>query len=307
LISLEPAPSRTPTTSGSAGSRVHLRTARDRFMLDDMHRMELRADDGTLLRDIDVREPTGTRISSDGSTIAIAYPEEIVVHRADDGRELARLSCKLCLVVMLSENGSRVVGFSRERRRAWDVDGLKLVRDEPLGGVSLTAPKTLSPSGDRMAWCENDGVVVEDLSTGSLTRLALPETPRSTSISPDGTRLVVSTPRELRGLEAAGPRRVWAVPIPLRAGSSRMVADGSSSPSLTRGRRALVGAEANRGVGVARAGAYQVNVLPSLRYRLVLARGRCSAPAGPHAPAESLRRALASGFRLSGVGSVASP
>ena len=256
------------TTSGSAGSRVYLRTARDRFMLDDMHRMELRADDGTLLRTIDV---PGThwdaRIASDGSTIAIAYPEEIVVHRADDGRELARLSCKLCLVVMLSENGSRVVGFSRERRRVWDVDGPKLVRDEPLGGVSLTAPKTLSPSGDRMAWCENDGVVVEDLSTGSLTRLALPETPRSTSISPDGTRMVVSLPASFAVWKLPGLERVWAVPnpssVPAAVGWS---ADGSHRHRRLRGgRRAPAGRAHRRSPGSHRRGSRGSRSFPGQR------------------------------------------
>jgi len=303
-----------PTTSGSAGSRVYLRTARDRFMLDDMHRMELRADDGTLLRTIDV---PGThwdaRTSSDGSTIAIAYPEEIVVHRADDGRELARLSCKLCLVVMLSENGSRVVGFSRELRRVWDVDGPKLVRDEPLGGVSLTAPKTLSPSGDRMAWCENDGVVVEDLSTGSLTRLALPETPRSTSNSPDGARLVVSLPASFAVWKLPGLERVWAVPnpssVPAAVGWS---ADGSIVTVAYEGAGALL-LDGRTGEALARivegragAGASQVNVLPSLRYRLARTGHSWSLFPLPEpdrtAPAESLRRALAEGgFRLRGV------
>jgi hypothetical protein len=170
-------------TSGSAPGSTCVPRATGSSSGSYQRRVELRAEDGTLLRTLDVTGSEETTISRDGSTLAIAYPQEIVVQRADDGRELARTSCKLCLVLLLSENGSRLAGFSRERRRVWDVDGPKLVRDEPLGGVSLTAPKTLSPSGDRMAWCENDGVVLEDLSTGSRTRLALPETPRSTSIS----------------------------------------------------------------------------------------------------------------------------
>jgi serine/threonine protein kinase/WD40 repeat protein len=302
------------STSGSTGSRVYLRAARDRFILwEPLRRVELRAEDGTLLRTLDVPGAQEVTISRDGSTLAIAYPQEIAVQRADDGRELARASCERCLVLLLSENGSRVVGFSRERRRVWDVDGPRLVRDEPLGGASLTAPKTLSPSGDRMAWCENDGVVVEDLSTGSLTRLALLETPRSTSISPDGTRLVVSLPASFAVWKLPGLERVWAVPnpssVPAAVGWS---ADGSIVTVAYEGAGALL-LDGRTGEALARivegragAGASQVNVLPSLRYRL--ARGGHSWSLFPlpepdrTAPAESLRRTLAeSGFRLRGV------
>jgi serine/threonine protein kinase/WD40 repeat protein len=302
------------SASGSAGSRVYLRAARDRFILwEPRRRVELRAEDGTLLRTLDVPGAQEVTISRDGSTLAIAYPQEIAVQRADDGRELARASCERCLVLLLSENGSRVVGFSRERRRVWDVDGPRLVRDEPLGGVSLTAPKTLSPSGDRMAWCENDGVVLEDVSTGSLTRLALPETPKSTSISPDGTLLVVSLPASFGLWTLPGLERVWAVPnpssVPTAVGWS---ADGSIVTVAYEGAGALL-LDARTGEALARivegragAGASQVNVLPSLRYRL--ARGGHSWSLFPlpepdrTAPAESLRRTLAeSGFRLRGV------
>ena len=94
------------STSGSAGSRVYLRAARDRFILWEYHRrVELRAEDGTLLRTLDVPGAEEVTISRDGSTLAIAYPQEIAVQRADDGRELARASCERCLVLLLSENG----------------------------------------------------------------------------------------------------------------------------------------------------------------------------------------------------------
>jgi WD40 repeat protein len=301
-------------TSGSAGSRIYLRAARDRFILwEYQRRVELRAEDGTLLRTLDVAGSEEATISRDGSTLAISYPEEVVVHRADDGRELARASCKLCLVLLLSENGSRVVGFSRDRRRVWDVDGPKLVRDEPLGGASLTAPKTLSPSGDRMAWCENDGVVLEDLSTGGLTRLALPETPRSTSISPDGTRLLVSLPASFAVWKLPRLERLWAVPnpssVPAFVGWST---DGSIVTVAYEGAGALL-LDAHTGEALARivegragAGASQVNVLPSLRYRLARSGHSWSLFPLPEpertAPAESLRRALEEGgFRLRGV------
>ena len=299
-------------TSGSSDSRIYLRSARDRFILwEYQRRVELRAEDGTLLRTLDVAGSQEAAISRDGSTLAISYPQEVVVHRADDGRELARASCKLCLVLLLSENGSRVVGFSRDRRRVWD--GPKLVRDEPLGGVMLTAPKTLSPSGDRMAWCESDSVVLEDLSTGSLTRLALPETPRSTSISPDGTLLVVSLPASFAVWKLPRLERLWAVPnpssVPTAVGWS---ADGTIVTVTYEGAGALL-LDARTGEALARivegragAEAAQVNVLPSLRYRLARTGHSWSLFPVPEpdrtAPAESLRRALAEGgFRLRGV------
>jgi hypothetical protein len=301
-------------TSGSAGSRIYLRAARDRFILwEYQRRVELRAEDGTLLRTLDVAGSQEATISRDGSTLAISYPQEIAVQRADDGRELARTSCELCLVLLLSENGSRLAGFSTARRRAWNVDGPKLIRDEPLGGQLLTAWMTLSPSGDRMAWCENDGVVLEDLSTGRRTRLALPETPRSTSISPDGTRLLVSLPGSFAVWTLPGLERVWAVPnpssVPTAVGWST---DGSIVTVAYEGAGALL-LDARTGEALARivegragAGASQVNVLPSLRYRL--ARGGHSWSLFPlpepdrSAPAESLRRTLTeSGFRLRGV------
>ncbi|HET6981870.1 MAG TPA: hypothetical protein VFI53_06995, partial [Myxococcaceae bacterium] len=301
-------------TSGSAGSRVYLRAARDRFMLWEHHRqVELRAEDGTLLRKLDVSGAEEVTISRDGSTLAISDPREIAVQRADDGRELARMSCKLCLVLLLSENGSRVAGFSRERRSVWNVDGSALIRDEPLGGASLTAPKTLSPSGDRMAWCENDGVVVEDLSTGTNTRVALPETPRSTSISPDGTRLLAALPSSFVVWRLPGLERVWTVPnpssVPAAVGWS---ADGSIVTVAYEGAGALL-LDGRTGEALARivegragAGASQVNVLPSLRYRLARTGNSWSLfplPAPERtAPAESLRRTLAEGgFRLQGV------
>ena len=304
------------STSGSAGSRVYLRAARDRFILlvyEDRRRVELRAEDGTLLRTLDVPGAHDTTISRDGSTLAVSYPHEIAVQRADDGRELARTSCEHCLVVLLSEDGTRVAGLSREKRRVWDVGGPSLIRDESLGGASLTHSPTLSPSGDRMAWCEKDGVVLEDLSTGTRTRLALPETPTAPSISPDGTRLLVSLPSSFAVWKLPGLERVWAVPnpssVPAAVGWS---ADGSVVTVAYEGAGALL-LDARTGEPLARivegragAGASQVNVLPSLRYRLARGAHSWSLFRLPEpdrtAPAESLRRALAEGgFRLKGV------
>ncbi|HTS79435.1 MAG TPA: WD40 repeat domain-containing serine/threonine protein kinase [Myxococcaceae bacterium] len=302
------------STSGSADSRLYLRAGRDRFILFEVHRrVELHAEDGRLLRTLDVPGAMEATISWDGSTLAFSYPHEIVVQRANDGRELARASCELCLVLLLSESGARVAAFSRERRRVWDVDGPKLVRDEPLGGTSLSAWKTLSPLGDRMAWCENDGVGLEDLSTGSLSRIALPETPRATVISPDGTRLVVALPASFSVWKLPHLERVWTVPnpssVPALLGWS---ADGSIVTVAYEGAGALL-LDGRTGKALARivegragAGASQVNVLPSLRHRL--SRGGRSWALTPMpgpdttSPANSLRRVLAEGgFRLDGV------
>jgi serine/threonine protein kinase/WD40 repeat protein len=307
--------------SGSAGSRFFLRAARDRFILFELHRrVELRAQDGNLLRTVEVAGASEAVISPDGSTLAIAYPHEIAVQRADDGQELARLPCELCLVVLLSENGSRVASFSSQRRRVWDMAGPSLIRDEPLGTTLLTPQKSLSALGNRMAWCETDGLALEDLSTGSIIRLAMPETPTSVSISPDGTRLVASLPGSFALWSVPALERVWDVPnpssVPAAVGLS---ADGSIVTVAYEGAGAFL-LDARTGESLARiiegragAGASQVNVLPSLKYRL--SRGGNSwaltPMPGPEttSPAESLRRALAEGgFRLRGVElEVASP
>ncbi|HEY1417714.1 MAG TPA: protein kinase, partial [Myxococcaceae bacterium] len=140
-------------TRGSAASRVYLRAARNRFILFEYNRrVELRAEDGALLRTLEVPGAQDAAISNDGTTLAISDSRELAVQRADDGGELARFPCKLCLVVLLSEDGSRVAGLSVERRRVWNVREPGLVRDEPLGRASLSLPKSLAPLGDRMAW-----------------------------------------------------------------------------------------------------------------------------------------------------------
>jgi serine/threonine protein kinase/WD40 repeat protein len=307
--------------TGSASSRLYLRAADERFLLFQSHRhVELHGQDGALLRGVDVAGAVEATISYDGSTLAISYPHEVVVQRADDGRERARLPCELCLVVFLSRDGSRVATLSYERRRVWDVAGASLVRDEPLGTALLSPQKSLSPLGDRLAWPEFAGLGVEDLSTGNITRLRMPETPTSVSISPDGTRLVASLPGSFWLWSLPALERIWDVPNPSSVPAAvAWSADGSIVTVAYEGAGALL-LDARNGESLARiiegragSGASQVNVLPSLKYRL--SRGGNSwaltPMPGPEttSPAESLRRALSEGgFRLRGVElEVASP
>jgi len=307
--------------TGSASSRLYLRAAREQFLLFQSHRrVELHREDGALLRALDVEGAEEATISGDGSTLAISYPDEVVVQRANDGKELARLPCKRCLVLLLSQNGARVAALSYERRRVWDVAGASLVRDEPLGTALLSPQKSLSPLGDRLAWPESDGVGVEDLSTGNITRLPMPETPAGVSISPDGTRLVVSLPGSFLLLSVPELERIWTVPnlssVPTGLGWST---DGEIITVAYEGAGTLL-LEGRTGESLARilegragAGASQVNVLPSLRYRLSRDGSSWAVTPlpGPEtaSPADSLRRALAEGgFRLRGVElEVASP
>jgi serine/threonine protein kinase/WD40 repeat protein len=299
--------------TGSASSRLYLRAASKRFLLFQSHRrVELHGEDGALLRAVDVPGAVEATVSGDGSTLAISYPHEVVVQRADDGAELARLPCELCLVVLLSTDGSRVATLSYEKRQVWDVAGRFLVRDEPLGTALLSPQKSLSPLGDRLAWPEFDGVGVEDLSTGNVTRLPMPETPTGVSFSPDGTRLVVSLPGNFALWRVPALERVWDVPDPSSvAAAVGWSEDGSIVTVAYEGAGALL-LDARTGESLARivegragAGAAQVNILPSLKYRLSRDGNSWAITPmpGPEnaSPAESLRRALAEGgFRLRG-------
>ena len=299
--------------TGSASSRLYLRAAGKRFLLFQSHRrVELHGEDGALLRAVDVAGAVEATVSGDGSTLAISYPHEVVVQRADDGAELARLPCELCLVVLLSTDGSRVATLSYEKRQVWDVAGRFLVRDEPLGTARLSPQKSLSPLGDRLAWPEFDGVGVEDLSTGNVTRLPMPETPTGVSFSPDGTRLVVSLPGNFALWRVPALERVWDVPDPSSvAAAVGWSEDGSIVTVAYEGAGALL-LDARTGESLARivegragAGAAQVNILPSLKYRLSRDGNSWAVTPmpGPEtaSPAESLRRALAEGgFRLRG-------
>ncbi|HUM11931.1 MAG TPA: protein kinase, partial [Myxococcaceae bacterium] len=119
----------TSVASGSGTSRIYLRTARERFLLfESRHWVELRAGDGTLLRRLTDPEVIAANLSGDGSTLAFFHERELVISRAEDGQEIARLPCEQCRLFELSDDGSRVVGLNGERRRVWDVHGPSLVR-----------------------------------------------------------------------------------------------------------------------------------------------------------------------------------
>ena len=305
-----------PATSaaGSASSRVYLRAARTRFILVQSHRrVDLYQEDGTLLRGVDAPGTIEAVISPDGSTLAVSYPKEVAVQRADDGHELGRFPCELCLVLYLSENGSRVAALSYKRRQIWEVAGPTLVREEPLGTALLSPGKSLSAQGDRLAWPESDGVGLEDVSSGNVARLSMGEQPTSVSISPEGNRLAVAVRGSFVVLTVPALERVWTVPnpssLPVAIGWS---ADGSVITVAYEGAGALL-LDAQTGESLARvvegragAGAAQVNVLPSLKYRLSRDGNSWAVRPfpGPEttSPAESLRRALADGgFRLRGL------
>ena len=307
---LQRAPAR---AQGLLEGRVHLEAARERFILfENRRRVEVRSEDGSLLRTIVDPDELEANLSADGSTLAIAHPEDILIQRVDDEQELARVPCKMCLVILLSADGSRLAGISRERRRVWDVRGPSLVRDEPMGAADLSLPFTLSPTGDRLGWMEGNEFVLEDLSSGSVRRLALPARADGASISPDGTRVVISFPGEFGLWKVPGMERVWTFPypssIPAAVGWS---ADGSTVTVAYEGAGAFL-LDGRTGVKLARIVAYRtgtgasVNVLPSLRFRI--SRGPRSWVLRPLprpdtlSPEDSLRRALTEGgFRLLGA------
>ena len=302
------------SAGGPVEGRFHLELARGRFILFELHRrVEVRSDDGKTLRTIVDPEVLDAALSADGSTLAIAHPEDVAVQRVDDGQELARIPCQVCAVVLLSTDGSRLAGISRERRRVWDVPGRAVVVDDPMGAAELTAPFLFSPAGDRLGWIEADGLVLQDLPGGGRRHLSLPERAEGASISPDGTRLVVSFPARFGLWTVPGLQPVWTVPNPSSVHAAMAWSgDGSIVTVAYQGAGTLL-LDAGTGELLARVvagrsgvGASQVNVLPSLRARI--SRGPRSWTLlplpGPDTtpPAESLRRALAEGgFRLRGV------
>jgi WD40 repeat protein len=290
-----------PRAGGPLEGRVHLEAGRERFILfENHHRVELRSEDGSLLRTIEDPDVLDANLSADGSTLAIAHPEDIAVRRMDDGPELARLPCQMCLVVLLSADGSRLAAISRERRRVWELPGASLVRDEPMGAVELRTPFTLSPVGDRLGWIEASEFVLEDLASGSVRRLSLPGRAEAASISPDGTQVVVSLPGSLSLWKVPGMEPVWAVPNPssVRAAIGWSV-DGSIVTIAYQGAGALL-LDARTGESLARVvagrsgvGASQVDVLPGLRF--LISRGPRSWALRPLPGQTQSRRRRASG------------
>ena len=303
-----------PSTSGSFSSRLVYRNGRARFLLvERWKRVELRSEDGTLIRALDDPTVGDAGLSSDGTTLALARRPDIVIQRADDGQELARLACDQCLNVLLSPDGSRLLTRSEQRRRVWDVRRASILLDEPMGSVRRNDHHAIVPGGESIGWLEADGFVLQQVSTGTRSRLRLPDRPETMAISPDGARVVMYLPGQIAVWNLPGFEPVWSAPNPISIGSTvGWSADGSVVTVSHEGAGAVLldgrtGEELARIVeGPSGAGLSQVNVLPSLKYRL--ARGAHSWAVFPipapdtTAPVESLRRALdAGGFRLRGV------
>ncbi|HUM11415.1 MAG TPA: hypothetical protein VLT82_10740, partial [Myxococcaceae bacterium] len=231
----------------------------------------------------------------------------------EDGQEIARLPCEQCRLFELSDDGSRVVGLNGERRRVWDVHGPSLVREEPTGGASGTSPAQLSSAGDRLGWLESGSFVLQEVSSGRRTRLALPEPGDTARISWDDTRVAIAWPGAVGVWTVPDLQRVWIAPNPSSVGVSlSWSADGAMVNVALEGSGAML-LDARTGETVARivesrsgGGASQVNVLPTLRYRLTRDANSWALAPLPRpetgTPAESLRRALAEGgFQLRGV------
>jgi hypothetical protein len=181
-----------------------------------------------------------------------------------------------------------------------------------MGAADLSAPFTLSPSGERFGWIEARQFVLQDLSSGSVSRLALPARAEGASISPDGTQVVISLPGTFGLWKVPGMKPVWtfAYPSSVQAAVAWSV-DGSIVTVAYQGAGALL-LDARTGEKLARIVAYRtgigasVTVLPSLRFRV--ARGSRTWVLRPLvrpdtlAPQESLRRALDDGgFQLRGL------
>lgn len=195
----------------------------------------------------------------------------------------------------------------------WDLRGPAPLIDQPTGNVGQLSWHAVAPGGERIAWVETDALVLQELSGGTRTRLALTDRPERAAFSPDGRRIAVHVPGRIAVFSIPGLEPIWTAPNPTSIGSVvAWSADGSIVTVSHEGAGAVLldgrtGEELARIVeGPAGEGLSQVNVLPSLRYRL--ARGAHAwavfpiPPPDTLAPAESLRRALADGgFRLRGV------
>ena len=280
----------------------------------DSKGLELRSEDGTLLRTGTDPEFMGAGISDDGSTLIVGHRREIVVQRAQDGQELARLPCEMCWAAELSPEGRRVMGMNNQRRRVWDVRGPALILDEPMGSDTTRAWHAFSPDGSQIARFEEGALVLEELPGGSKRRLPVPDSPNnSAGFSPEGARLAISFPGRIGVWRLPDLEPVWTIsnPSSVRA-SLDWSADGSIIIVTYEGTGAGL-LDARSGESLARiyegrsgSAAPDVNVHPGLRFRM--SRGERNWSLFPLAmpdassPAESLRRALEEGgFRLRGV------
>jgi serine/threonine protein kinase/WD40 repeat protein len=300
--------------NGSGESRLFFKEVRRHFIILELRRgLQIRSEDGTLLREVPDPEALDAVLSADGSNLAISRQHDIVVQRVDDGREWARVSCELCRMVYLSEDGTRLLGITSKGRKVWDLRGHAVLREDTTAGYALVLPTVFAPDGRRLGWTEDDRFVLEEVPSGARRELPLSERASGADISPDGSRLALAAPGLLGvwrvpGLEpiwtAANPSSVGAdlnwsedgsIVIVTYKGAGAALLDGRTGESLARIREGSSGATAS-----------QVDVLPSVRYRIVRsARSwRLSPLPAPDtgSPAESLRRALTEGgFRLHGV------
>jgi serine/threonine protein kinase/WD40 repeat protein len=310
-----------PSASGSFRSQFGLWMVATRFLVYDSNGLELRSDDGTLLRTGTVPEFAGAGISGDGSTLLIGRPAEIIVQRADDGQELARLPCESCWAAEISNDGRRVMGMNAQRRRVWDVRVPSLLLDEPMGSDTTRAWHGFSQDGTQIGRFEEGALVLHELSGGSKRRLPVPDSPNNgAGFSPDGTRVVISFPGRIGVWTLRGLDPVWTIS---HLSSLRTSVDWSANGSIiivTYEGAGAVLLDARSGEELARiyegrsgSAAPEVNVHPGLRFRMSRTdRSWQLFPLpGPDtsSPAESFRRALdETGFQMRGVElEVASP
>jgi WD40 repeat protein len=303
-----------PRTSGSFASHFGLWMVRTRFLMYDSKGLELRSEDGTLLRTGTDPEFRGAGLSDDGSTLLIFRSRDLIVQRADDGQELARLPCETCWAAELSADGGRVMVMNNQKRRVWDVRGPTLILDESMGSDTTRAWHGFSPDGRQIGRFEEGALVLEEIPGGSKRRLPVPESPNnSAGFSPDGARLVISFPGRIGVWKLPALEPIWIISSPSSVRRSvDWSADGSIIIVTYEGSGATLldartGEELAR-IFEARSGSAtpEVNVHPGLRFRM--ARGERSWSLFPlpgvdtSSPAESLRRALEEGgFRLRGV------
>jgi len=303
-----------PRTSGAFGSRFGLWMVRTRILMYDSKGLELRSEDGTLLRTGTDPEFQGAGLSDDGTTLLIGRPRDLVVQRALDGQEIATLPCEKCWAAELSADGDRVMAMNNQRRRVWDVRGPTLILDEPMGSDSTRAWHGFSPDGRQIGRFEEGALVLEEIPGGSKRRLPVPDSPNnSAGFSPDGARLVISFPGRIGVWRLPGLEPVWTISNP---SSVRTSVDWSADGSIIIVTYESAGAallDARTGEELARIfegrsgfAAPEVNVHPGLRFRMSRADRRWALfpLPGPDtsSPAESLRRALEEGgFRLRGV------
>jgi WD40 repeat protein len=146
-------------------------------------------DDGTLDRTIDVSSPEGIALSADGTRIAIASSGSITIYD-DHGKPVATLAGHSAIVKHLrfASHNKRLISASDDGTvRVWDV--------------------------------ENQGELVR--------HVGLPGGAAGIDVSPDGARICVLMPTELRLLGARDPSALVDIDAGEPVGASRLVAGGA--------------------------------------------------------------------------------